>query len=588
VRGNCGRRVATIIVFATVISLVFGAAMRSWTPSFYGNVYAQTPTNQRPNILAIMGDDLGFSDIGAFGSEISTPNLDTLAKDGKILPNYHTDPVCSPARVAFLTGVDNHIGGIGTMYENIAPNQVGKPGYETYINNKVVTVAELLRNAGYHTLMSGKWHLSGSGLKNGTSPYDRGFEDVFTLLQSGAQHFNGDIYYAGGHETFMHNDKIVPRPDNGTYSNDIYTNIMLDQIKKYKDDGKPLFMYLSFQVAHSPFQAPQEFMKKYDGVYDVGYDKIREQRFEKQKQLGIWSADMKLPQRLPELPAWDSLSTEDKAYRTAVLRAHAAMIEDMDYNIGKVIQYLKDNGLYDNTLIMFTSDNGSSEPIDMKNMAATGATIEEANKFYDGFNNTVPNIGNADSLVNYGSWGAIAAVSPLSYFKTTQGEGGIRPPFVIKLPGTSNQSKTEIVNAFVHVNDLTPTFLEYAGVSDPGSTYKGQAVHPIMGKSIKSLMEGKAQVVHPSDEPLAQEMFNNTAVFMGDWKAVKNEPPSSDGKWHLFNITADVGENTDLAMQHPEILQKLLTDYNKYTKDVGVIVPSGNIEAFQTIAQSSD
>jgi arylsulfatase A-like enzyme len=585
---NCVRSVATFIVLASVVSLVFGAALRSWTPSFYGNVYAQTPTNQRPNILAIMGDDLGFSDIGAFGSEISTPNLDTLAKDGKILSNYHTDPVCSPARVAFLTGIDNHIGGIGTMYENIAPNQVGKPGYETYINNKVVTVAELLRDAGYHTLMSGKWHLSGSGLKNDTSTFDRGFEDVFTLLQSGAQHFNGDIYYAGGHETFMHNDKIVPRPDNGTYSNDIYTNIMLDQIKKYKDDGKPLFMYLSFQVAHSPFQAPQEFMKKYDGVYDVGYDKIREQRFEKQKQLGIWSADMKLPQRLPELPAWDSLSTGDKAYRTAVLRAHAAMIEDMDYNIGKVIQYLKDNGLYENTLIMFTSDNGSSEPIDMKNMAATGATIEEANKFYDGFNNTVPNIGNADSLVNYGSWGAVAAVSPFSYFKTTQGEGGIRPPFVIKLPGTSNQSKTEIVNAFVHVNDMTPTFLEYAGVSDPGSTYKGQAVHPIMGKSIKSLMEGKAQVVHPSDEPLAQEMFNNTAVFMGDWKAVKNEKPSSDGKWHLFNITADVGENTDLAMQHPEILQKLLTDYNKYAKDVGVIVPSGNIEAFQTIAQSSD
>lgn len=585
---NGVRSVATVIVLASVVSLVFGAAMRSWTPSFYGNVYAQTPTNQRPNILAIMGDDLGFSDLGAFGSEISTPNLDTLANEGKILVNYHTDPVCSPARVAFLTGVDNHIGGIGTMYENLAPNQVGKPGYETYINNKVMTVAELLRDAGYHTLMSGKWHLSGSGLKNGTSPYDRGFEDVFTLLQSGAQHFNGDIYYAGGHETFMRNDKIVPRPDNGTYSNDLYTNIMLDQIKKYKDDGKPLFMYLSFQVAHSPFQAPQEYLKKYDGVYDVGYDKIREQRFEKQKQLGMWSADMKLPQRLPELPAWDSLNATDKAYRTTVLRAHAAMIEDMDYNIGKAIQYLKDNGLYENTLIMFTSDNGSSEPIDMRNMAATGATIEEANKFYDGFNNTVPNIGNANSLVNYGAWGAIAAVSPFSYYKTTQGEGGIRPPFVIKLPGNSNQTKTEIVNAFVHVNDMTPTFLEYAGVSNPGSTYKGHSVHPIMGKSIKSLMEGKAQVVHPSDEPLAQEMFNNTAVFMGDWKAVKNEPPSSDGKWHLYNITADIGENTDLASQHPEILEKLLTDYNKYAKDVGVIVPTSNIEAFQTVAQASD
>jgi arylsulfatase A-like enzyme len=199
-----------------------------------------TINGKPPNILVIMGDDFGFSDLGAFGSEISTPNLDALAKDGKILTNYHTMPVCSPARVSFLTGVDNHIGGIGTMYENIAPNQVGKPGYETYINNRVVTVAELLRDAGYHTLMSGKWHLSGSGAKNGTFPNDRGFEDVFTLLESGAQHFNGDPYYAGGHPTFVRNGMVVTQPDSGTYSNDLYTNIMMDQIKKYHSDGKPL------------------------------------------------------------------------------------------------------------------------------------------------------------------------------------------------------------------------------------------------------------------------------------------------------------------------------------------------------------
>jgi arylsulfatase A-like enzyme len=588
VKGNCGSRVATVIVFATVISLVFGAAMRSWTPSFYGNVYAQTPTSQRPNILVIMGDDLGYSDIGSFGSEISTPNLDMLAKEGKILTNYHTNPVCSPARVSFLTGVDNHIGGIGTMYENIAPNQVGKPGYETYINNKVVTVAELLRDGGYDTLMSGKWHLSGKGWQNGTTPHDRGFEDVLVLLESGAQHFNGNPYYAGGHPEFLNNLTKVPRPDNGTYSNDMYTNNMLDKIKSHQGDGKPLFMYLSFQASHSPFQAPQEFIKKYEGVYDVGYDKIREQRFEKQKELGIWPADMKLPNRLPQTPAWDNLTADDKAYKAKVLEAHAGMIDNMDYNIGKVIQYLKDNGMYDNTLIMFTSDNGSSEPIDMKNMAATGITIEEANKFSAGFNNTVPNIGNADSLVNYGAWGAVAAVSPFSYFKTTQGEGGVRPPLVMKLPGANNQSKPDIVSAFVQVNDMTPTFLEYAGVQPPGSTYNGHAVHAIMGKSLKPLLEGSVEIVHADDEPVAQEMFNNTAVWMGDWKAVKNNPPVSDGKWHLYNLTADIGENNDLASQHPEVLKKLMADYDKFAKDVGVIVPSGNIEAFQTVGQASD
>jgi arylsulfatase A-like enzyme len=433
--------------------------------------------------------------------------------------------------------------------------------------------------------MSGKWHLSGKGFQNGTSPYDRGFEDVFTLLPSGAQHFNGDAYYAGGHPLFMRNDKIVPRPDNNTYSNDLYTNVMLDQIKKFQGDGKPLFMYLSFQVAHSPFQAPQEFIKKYEGVYTVGYDKIREQRFEKQKQLGFWPAEMQLPKRIPAEKPWDSLTADEKAYRSKVLAAHAAMIEDMDSNVGRVIKYLKDSGQYDNTLIIFTSDNGSSEPIEMKNLATSGIPLAEANKFYAGFNNNVSNIGNANSLVNYGAWGTMPSVSPLSYFKTSQGEGGVRPPFVIRLPGAANQSQTQIVNAFVHVNDMTPTLLAYAGVQHP-STYNGHQVHPLMGKSIRPLLEGKVDRVYTDQDIVAQEMFNNSAVFMGGWKAEKNTQPIGDGKWHLFNIASDIGENTDLASEHPEILQKLMQAYDKFSKDVGVIVPREvSSEAFETIAE---
>ena len=386
----------------------------------------------------------------------------------------------------------------------------------------------------------------------------------------------------------MHNDKIVSRPDNGTYSNDLYTNILLNQIKKYHGDGKPLFMYLSFQVAHSPFQAPEDVIKKYEDMYKVGYDKIREQRFEKQRQLGIWNADMKLPERIPAVEKWDNLTQDQKSYRAKVLAVRAAMIENMDNDIGRVIKYLKEIGEYDNTLIMFTSDNGSSEPVEMKDLAVGSVTSAEQEAFVNTFNNTVPNIGNANSLVNYGAWGTGASVSPLSYYKTTQGEGGIRSPFVIKLPNTGNQTETEIVNAFVQVNDMTPTFLEYAGVQPPGSVYKGNPVHTIMGKSIKSLLDGKIEVVHLADEPIAQEMFNNTAVFMGDWKVVKNEPPISDGKWHLFNITADIGENTDLASQHPEILAKLTKDYDKFAKDVGVVVPTGQAEAFQNIGKAVD
>lgn len=529
----------------------------------------------RPNILLIIGDDFGFSDIGSFGSEVSTPYLDTLANEGKILTNYHTNPACSPARLALLTGVDNHIGGIGSMSEKLVSNQVGKPGYEGYINDRVVTIQELLKDSGYHTLMAGKWHLSGTDIVNGTTPYDRGFEDVYTLVSSGGQHYNSDPYYAGGHPVFMHNDKVVQR-DNNTYSNDLFANFTIDQIKKFHGDGKPLFMYLAFQVAHSPFQAPQEFISKYEGMYNVGYDKIREDRFEKQKQLGIWPTEMKLPQRIPTGPTWESLSPDEKTYRAKVLSVHAAMIDNMDVNIGKVITYLKNIGEYDNTIIIFASDNAGSEPVDMNIFAGQAATKEQTKEFMAGFNNSIPNVGNSNSLVNYGVWGSISAVTPLSYFKLSQGEGGIRSPFIIKLPNAEVKSSPEIVDAYVNVRDITPTLLEYAGVQYP-STFNGREVHSPMGKSLKPLLEGSVDKVYSDDEAVSQELFNSTSVFMGDWKAVKNIPPVSDGKWHLFNITSDVGENNDLSTQYPEILQKMTEAYDQYAKDVGVVVPSESL-----------
>ena len=200
----------------------------------------------RPNIMLFIGDDFGYSDIGAFGGEISTPNLDNLAKEGKILTNYHTVPVCSPTRVALLTGVDHHIGEIGSMYELIADNQVGKPGYETWINDRVVTVAQLLRDSGYHTYLSGKWHLSGNHFENGTWPYDKGFEQSLTLLNGGANHFNDFPETPTEKITFAENDQIIPRPGNKTlYSNELYTDRMIEYLKNSTTDGKPFFAYLS-------------------------------------------------------------------------------------------------------------------------------------------------------------------------------------------------------------------------------------------------------------------------------------------------------------------------------------------------------
>lgn len=571
------------VLFLLTLSL---AVIPSFKTFFFS--YAQPTTggqddmDKRPNIMLFIGDDFGYSDIGTFGSEISTPNLDNLAKDGKILMNYHTVPVCSPARVALLTGVDHHIGGIGSMYELIAENQKGKPGYETWINDRVVTVAQLLRDSGYHTYLSGKWHLSGNHFENGTWPYDKGFEQSLTLLNGGANHFNDFPEIPLEKITFAENDQIIPRPGNKTiYSNELYTDKMIEYLKNSTTDGKPFFAYLSFQVAHSPFQSSQESVAKYEEINSVGWDKIREQRFEKQQDLGFWSKDMKLPDRIPPNQPWEELTQEQKDYASRILAVRAAMIENMDQNIGQVIQYLKDTGKYDNTLIVFISDNGTSEPGPMLSLKFSSANAAQMENFTNHVNNTLSNLGNGSSVINYAAWGTTTSDAPLSGFKTSEYEGGTRVPFIFKEPaGISSASSSddvnpEVVKTFAYVNDLAPTFLEYAGVQHPGSSYNGMPVHPIMGKSLKSLFNGTADNVYGPDEIVADEMFNNTAVYMGDWKAIKHEPPIGDGKWQLHNIVNDPTELVDIAYQNPEIIQKMIASYDKYAKDVGVVIPRG-------------
>ena len=551
------------------------------------SAFAQSTGAKKPNFLVIMGDDFGYSDIGSFGSEVSTPNLDALAKEGKVLTDYHTAPTCSPARVALMTGVDWHIGGIGTMYELIAQNQVGKPGYETYINDRVVTVAELLRDAGYNTLQSGKWHLSGHGHQPGTTPWDRGFTNALTLLEDGSNHFNNLPYVPGWSVTFTENATDAPRPENGTFDSTMYTNQLLDFFKKTESEKKPFFAYLAFQVAHSPFMSPPELVDKYDKIYSVGWDKIREQRFEKQKELGFWPANMTDPGRVPPNQVWDSLTSDQKAYAARVLAVHAGGIEQMDKDIGRVIQYLKDTGQYDNTFIMFTSDNGSSEPFEISDFQyASGVNLTNANQFVAAINNSLPNLGSPTSDFNYGAWGTYVAVAPLSGFKTSLYEGGTRPPAIIKPPQSissscSGNASSNLIKSFTYVTDIVPTILELANVSHP-STYNGTAVHAIMGKSLKPLLDGTTDVVHPADEAIGGEMFNNTSLRMGDWKANSYGSPP---QWKLFNLKTDLGENTDLASQHPDILKKLVDAYNKYAQDVGVVIPRG--AAFEQTAKNN-
>ena len=285
---------------------------------------------------------------------------------------------------------------------------------------------------------------------------------------------------------------------------------------------------------------------------------------------------MTLPQSFPTFSDWNALPKDEQKQRSQIFAAHAGMIEDMDYNIGKMIQFLKDIDQYDNTLIMFTSDNGGSEPSDSPVIIAglEGASETELEEFKaGGFNESFDAIGGKDSYWGYGWQGAVMSNTPYSGVKSTMFNGGIKPPFVIKEPNATNTPELDIVNEFVHVSDMTPTFLEYSNTTHPGSEYKGKQISPMMGKSIKPLLEGTVEKIHMDDEIISSEMFGNSAVFMGDWKARKNIFPIGDGQWKLFNIKQDIREATDLSKEHPDILKKMISSYHKYAQNVGIIEP---------------
>jgi arylsulfatase len=423
-------------------------------------------------------------------------------------------------------------------------------------------------------------------------PFNRGFEHSLTLVEDGANHFSSAEYIPGWKVTFTEDGKQVARPGNGTlYDADMFTGKLLSYLNQSGSDGKPFFAYLASQVAHTPFQAPRENIDKYYKMYlSLGWDKIREQRFDKQKELGIWPSNMSLPvPHLPPLQPWNTLTTDQKNFAAKILAVHAAMIENYDKNIGRIVQYLKNTGQYDNTFIVFTSDNGTSEPFEIAQFKyASGVNIADAKQFISTQNNSLQNLGNQNSDFNYGPWGPYVAASPFSGFKTSFYEGGIRVPFVLKLTksaASSIPSSSNLVKGYAFVNDIAPTIYQVANITYP-ATYNGHPIHPLMGNSLVPLVQGKVAQVYPANEPLGAELFNSTAVRMGDWQAIHNTGntssniyPNGTDVWMLYNLGNDPGEQKNVAAQHPGILQKMVAAYAQFAKNVGVIIPRGEAYA---------
>lgn len=528
----------------------------------------------RPNFLVIVADDLGWSDLGAFGGEIATPNLDALANRGVRFTGFHTAPTCSPTRSMLLSGVDNHEAGIGTMVESRAPSLANRPGYEGYLNDRVASIAELLQQGGYRTLMSGKWHL---GLTEDRGPAARGFEHSYALLQGLGNHFGADQNAAWtkakANSLYRQDGKLVRFPV-GRYSADQFTDQLIGFLDAGSKDDRPFFAYLTFTTPHWPIQAPAETIAKYKGRYDAGYEVLRSERLERQKKLGLVALDQQ-PHTLDGVKPWDSLTLEQKAFEARKMEVYAAMVDRMDQNVGRVIAQLKRTGQYDNTVIVFLSDNGpEGSEIDAP-FQLRGGVPGGAKKL--GIDNRLENIGNATSYVGYGTGWAQANSTPSWLIKGYPTEGGTR---VSAFAAGKGVVGNRIARGYLSVTDIAPTLLELAGLTQP-ATFRGHAILPFEGHSLMPVFAEKATEVRAPNEPVGTELFYRRALRKGDWKAVYLPKSGStyprdgvgEGKWHLFNLAADPAESTDLAAHHADKLAELVADWDQYAAEKGVALP---------------
>lgn len=513
----------------------------------------------KPNFLVIVADDLGFSDLGAFGGEIRTPNLDALAKRGLRLTGFHSTPTCSPTRSMLLSGTDNHRAGLGNMAEMVAPNQKGQPGHEGYLSPHVVSLAERLRAGGYRTLLSGKWHL---GLAPEQDPHARGFDQSFALLQGADNHFGRSLANDPRLKaTYTRNGQVVAKLPDNFYSSDYFASNLVEQLETSKASGKPFFAYLAFSAPHWPLQAPAEDIARYRGKYDAGFEALRKARLAKQVELGLLDAGLAAHDPVLRNGGWDQFTPEQKAEQARGMEVYAAMVDRLDQNVGKVIDYLKRTGQYDNTVILFTSDNGA-EGLDLREGRLPAIKDRLAQ-----VDNSLANLGSATSYYAYGPGWAQAATAPSRLFKAYTTEGGTRVAAFIAAPGQTRQGA--ISGAFGTVQDVVPTFLELAGLPAATTSFEGRTVEPVRGTSWASYLAGKSEQVHPQDEATGWELFGHRALRQGDWKLVG----LANGAWELFNVVKDPGETRDLAQQEPAKLQQLVAAWQDYVKQVGVILP---------------
>jgi len=514
--------------------------------------------SRRPNIVLIVADDLGYGDIGCYGGDIETPNIDALAGNGVRFSRFHTAPMCAPTRAMLLSGNDNHIAGMGGQG---AVSEVF--GYEGRLTERIIPIPALLRDAGYHTYLAGKWHL---GSTQDANPHQKGFERSFVLLGGAGNHYNNRSVLTGGYSRYTEDGDSTTWTD-GLYSTDFYTDKLIEYIDQNRRDGRPFFAFAAYTSPHWPLQVDREHWEKYRGKYDDGYEKLREQRLKSLRAAGMIPREAELPLLHPSVVPWDSLSDEEKKEEARKMELYAGMVDNLDYNIGRLIAYLKEKRLFENTLFVFMSDNG----------AAYRDFINDRNYQFlkEYFNDEYEKMGNADSYISYGPQWAEAGSAPFRYFKDYATEGGINTTLIICGPDVNR--KNEIHHGFTSLLDLAPTFYEYAGTSYP-DTYQGHEVYPLRGISLVPFLSGNAEEIHDDQYVFAIEHYGNAMLRKGDWKITNYITPLKVENFGLYNLSEDLGEQHDLRDEEPEKYAEMVAEWERFAREVQLPFGSSSSE----------
>ncbi|MCM2369188.1 arylsulfatase [Aporhodopirellula aestuarii] len=503
---------------------------------------ASASAAERPNIIVIMVDDMGFSDIGSYGSEIPTPNLDSLADDGVRFSQFYNTGRCCPTRASLLTGLYSHQAGIGHM-----TTDQGVPGYRGHLNDRCVTMAEVLGGAGYFTVMTGKWHV---GSNSGCTPSTRGFDRSLNT-PAGGLHFSNQTGSKGGTKLMLNGQEISrddPQFNPPWYGADLWTEAGIEFVDEAIRDEQPFFWYLAHAAPHFPCMAPEETIAKYRGKYIQGWDKLREQRYARQIASGLIEETWELEPRPEEIPAWDSLSTQEQKRYDDIMAIYAAMIDEVDKNIGKLVAALKERNQLDNTLILFLSDNGGN--------AEAGI-----NGRYEG-----DHPGDPHSNVFVGRCWAHLNNTPFRMYKHYNHEGGIATPLIAHWPAEvkPRRGADGWITSPTHLIDIMATCVDLAGAAYP-SEYKDHQITPMQGQSLRPLLTGEGEF---AERTLYWEHEGNAAIRVRDNKLVRR---GAKGQWELFDLAGDRTEQHDLIEQKPELAETLRKQWLQWARSADVL-----------------